>query len=73
MPIHSRCSCYKFYARIFYPSKFHTLNMCTAFLNRYAEFILLLHNFFLKNLQLNLSVLHIYVSTYRKSDNTSSQ
>ena len=75
MPIHSRCPCYKFYARIFYPSKFHTLNMCTAviFLNRYAQFILLLHNFYLKNLQLLLSVLHFYVSTYRKRDNTTSQ
>ena len=73
--MHSRCSCYKLYARIFYPLKFHTLNMCTAviFLNRYAQFILLLHNFYLKNLQLHLSVLHIYVSTYRKSDNTISQ
>ena len=35
--------------------------------------ILLLHNFYLKNLQLHLSVLHIYVSTYRKSDYTSTQ
>ena len=45
--------------------------MCTAviFLNRYAQFILLLYNFYLKNLQLHLSVLHIYVSTNRKSDN----